>query len=88
MSTSSLPPPNPPIVLHAFDVVVRRRHSARLIGVWSARGLTAAIDAEQLAVVRDVAAELRREGFGFPPAAERLVEERYADLVVEHRRRA
>jgi hypothetical protein len=88
MSTSSLPPPNPPIVLHAFDVVVRRRHSARLIGVWSARGLTAAVEAEGLAISRDVMAELKREGFSFPPAAERLIEGRFSDLVVEHRRRA
>jgi sRNA-binding protein len=87
-AASPLPQPSNAIVGHAVSVVVRRRNTARLIGVWSAKGLTAAIKAEELAVVRDVAVELQREGFGFPPAAERLVEERYADLVVEHRRRA
>jgi hypothetical protein len=84
--STSLPPANVLIALHAFNVVVRRRHSAKLIGVWSARGLSAAIDAEQIAVGRDVKDELKREGFGFPPAAERLVEGCFADLVIENRR--
>jgi hypothetical protein len=82
------PMPTLIVVGDVFQRVTTRRHTLRLVQLWTRQPAGAAlIEMERAAVLADVRAELKREGLGCPPLTEAAIREKLADLLLGIERR-